>query len=621
MNDPSTHTGWKRISFLTVFLCVLVCGLYYQFFFNKAHVFLDIEVQQKTLFKLYWSGPDQNFSEQRRALLRVIPGQNTYRFVLTDLSDVSRLRLDPLQYGGEAIIRELTLRQAGFEDYSVDFSRVEPLHDIAAFEFRGGGLYLMASGGDPNFLIIPQFTDKPVDWVTELLRYAFICLTIIFVMQACWPLQDDFSYVPIMLSMALVQIVLMAAVSKYDVHPDERVHIAATRYYQDHWLPPEIDAPEIENTYSPYGVSRLNNGELYYLLAGKFSKMAAGFNIPSLLSLRLFNSFLFACILIYAIGSVPARLVALPFLITPQVWYIFSYCGSDAFGLFLCFLAGCEIARPNSHLNRLFTVDRLTQKWQSIIFVSLLLAMMLLLKINYYPFIALLGFYVFWKLVFETDRQRRRGALSLIAIVCLLALAGAGLRMGADYYVNGLDRQEQLLAMREKLALPSFKPSTEPGEKFYTMNLKQRGTTLVSLITKNKWFGHSFVSGFGHYGYFTIASPEWYYGLMKWAAGVFMAFILGTILLRGNAQSRVFVLMVLMFSLALIGASLHRSWTVDFQAQGRYLFPILPMVGVVLAGSRRLFANGYFTTQVVFLYGLALYSFIFVALVYIPRTI
>ena len=175
--------------------------------------------------------------------------------------------------------------------------------------------------------------------------------------------------------------------------------------------------------------------------------------------------------------------------------------------------------------------------------------------------------------------------------------------------------------MQEKLALPSFKPSTDPGKKFYTMNLKQRGTTLVSLIKKNKWFGHSFVSGFGHYGYFTIASPEWYYGLMKWAAGVFMAFILGTILLRGNAQSRVFVLMVMMLSLALIGASLHRSWTVDFQAQGRYLFPILPMVGVVLAGSRRLFANGYFTTQVVFLYGLAAYSFIFVALVYIPRAI
>jgi uncharacterized membrane protein len=74
-----------------------------------------------------------------------------------------------------------------------------------------------------------------------------------------------------------------------------------------------------------------------------------------------------------------------------------------------------------------------------------------------------------------------------------------------------------------------------------------------------------------------------------------------------------------MLSVALIGASLYRSWTIDLQAQGRYLFPILPMVGVLLARGRTLVDNGVFILFSIQLFALSLYSYIFIALIQIPR--
>ena len=615
-----TKSNKAAISLFTVFLCLLACALYYYFFFNRAQVVIELEVAHPTVFKLYWSGDNQKFSEKRSGQVRVLPRETTYSFSLTDISDVTFLRLDPVQYPGDSVVKSIVISQTGFKDYSVDLSQAEPLHDIAEYEFDSDGLHVKATGKDPNFLVVPQLERQRVNWLTEMSRYVLICLTLIVVVRSCASLRQNYSYVPIMLAMVLVLVTAMAATSKRNAHPDERVHLAAATYYQDHWLPPEIEDPAIAGTYSPYGISRLNNGEIYYLLAGKFSKILSGFNIDALFLLRSFNIFLFVCILLYSINCVYARLVALPFLISPQVWYIFSYCGSDAFGLFLCFVAGCQISNPDSHLNRILDADRRRELWYAVPLMSCLLAMMLLLKVNYYPFIALSFFCVLWKVFVVSDRDNRGILVRRVAVVIVLALIGAGLRFGADYFVNGTDRQEKLLSMQEQRAHHWFKPSTELDKKHVTMFMKDRGTTLRSLVFgRYNWFGHTFVSGFGHYGYFTVAAPARYYAMIKWAAGVFVTFIFGMVLIRGTSETRLLALTVLLLGGALIGASLHRSWTVDFQAQGRYLFPILPMIGVLLARSGDLFTTRLFTLQLCYLYALSIWSFIFVALVYIPR--
>jgi len=611
----------SRISWFGLLVCLLACSYYYFFFFHRAQVEIDISVSQKTTFKVYWAEDDQSFAESRRAVVTVTPDRHRYQFFLTDLGSVAQLRLDPMEYAGEVVIRSISLQQPGWHPIKVDLEGITPLHDIESAAVDERGLTIIATGSDPYLLIVPDRQRIPVSWLEEGTRYALICCGILFFIGVCAPLRRDFAYVPILLAMVSMLVVTMAAVSKQNAHPDEYVHLEAASYYVDNWLPPRVDDPAIEQTYSVYGVSRLNNGEIYYLLAGKLAKLVQAFHVPELLSLRLLNIALFAVIVLYAAASVPARMVAVMFLLSPQIWYLFSYCVSDAFGLFICFVAACEAVRPQSSLNRLlFDPDyRGRRRVLAAAWLALLLALLLLLKINYYPFIAFLAVVVCWRLFRTGDRAQRRTGLASIGALILVAGLLAGLRIGADYYVNGLDRQEKVAAMQEKTAHHWYKPSTELHKKHIGLFLKQRGTTLQRMIKDHRWFEHTLQTGVGLYGYFTIAAPEIYYQLFKWLLALFLAVILATLLFRGGPENALLALLAVALTLALLGAALHRSWTIDFQAQGRYLFPMLPMFGLLLAQARHLFDNRVFILCFAHLFILSLYSFVFIALPAMPR--
>ena len=616
MFDRKTKTAGV-VSWFTVAICLLGCVYYFLFFYNRAFVELEIEAEHKSIFKLYWTSGDKPFSEKKSSSVKLKPGKGSYTFFFTDLGRVDKIRVDPFQYEGRGTIHRLTLSQSGYQTVEVDLASLEPLNQIEKSEAGLSGLLIISTGSDPFLLLQPDLFKNPVNWALETARYALICSLTLLIIYGFSPLGKEFKFVPVLFAAVLALVVVMAATSKRNAHPDEYVHLEASKYYQNYWLPPKVDDPEIEQTYSVYGVSRLNNGEVYYLLAGKFSRLLEVLAIDQLLALRSFNLVLFGLIFLYTVKSVPARLVALPFLLTPQLWYIFSYCVSDALGLFLCFLAGCEIVRDNSSLNRLLDGDR-KASLRHLLLVVLLLGSMFLLKINYYPFILLVYAFIVWN--WFRNPEDRSSIIVRFAAVTIIALAFAGLRVGADYYVNGGDRSEKLALMQEKTAHHWYKPSTELNKKHVSMYFKQRGVTLKEIIVKYRWFAHSFQTGFGKYGYFTISGSDSYYRLMKWSAIVFLVFLGGAVAFRGDTEGRLLALLVCGLALALIGASVHRSWTVDFQAQGRYLFPILPMLGVVLARNRSVVDNKVFILLAMQLFLLSLYSFTFIALPAIPRS-
>lgn len=608
----------RILSVFGVLVCLLACFSYYWFFFQRAHVELDLVVEQKSRFKLYWAAAGEPFSEKKRASITVAPNHHSYRFFLTDLGRVDRLRLDPIEYAGAATIRSITISQSGFAPVSVDLSSAQPLHDVESMGVEGGQLRLQSKGIDPHFLIEKTFVAAPVAWTTEGFRYLLIVLTVVVVLKTLAPLRERFSFVPVLLAMVFVLVVVMAGISKQNAHPDEYVHLQAADYYREHWLPPAIDDPAIASTYSVYGISRLNNGEIYYLFAGKLAQLASAFQLPDLLSLRLFNLVLFGIVVAYAVHSLTARLIALPFLLSPGIWYLFSYCVSDAFGLVVCFIAGCEVVRRNSVFNRFVFGGNGEELPRLAVLVPFLLAVLLLLKINYYPFIGFLGLIVLWRMVKAEPDQRRRSFARVALIVCL-GVIGAGLRIGADYYVNGFDRQQKLTAMQEKRAHPWYKPSTELHRKHVGLYLQERGTSLKEMVVHHRWFEHTLQTGTGMYGYFTISAPQEYYRLFQWCLAAFFACFVGLLLVRGSGEIKVFTVVAVLLAAGLLGVSLYRSWTIDFQAQGRYLFPILPIIGILLGCARNLFDNRLFYLLFALLFLLSLYSFIFVGLAAIPR--
>lgn len=610
----------------TVLACLLACALYYHFFVNTASVEVELTVSQKTDFKIYWAGTDQLYSEKNMAEVVASPDRKHYSFYLTDISKVARLRIDTHSYKGEATLKQFNVRQEGWAPITMStaeqFGKFLPLQQIAESRVDNDGLWVNSSGTDSNFELIIAPERKGLDFGWLLFRLAVIAGIVFVVLYCAAPLAINLRFVPVLLFGVWLLIITMAAISKENSHPDEYVHMSAITFYQDHWVPPVIDDPAIRHTFSAYGVSRLNNGEIYYLIAGKVYSFVQIFNIPDYLALRMFNVCLFGLIVLYTMRNRYARMVALPFLVSSQIWYTFSYCGSDAFSLFVIFLAGCEVINPRSLLHRYLKGEGWIARILGFVALSLLLGIIFLLKNNFLPFAVFLYIVLLVKL-FLTDEffwEKKAAILRLVLITCV-GLGICGVRVSADYLINGFDRQEKIDRLADKVALPMYKPSTELQKKHVTLLRKARGATIKELIVIDYFFEQSFRSSFGVFGYFTIKGSPIYYDLVRWFGVFLLAAVLAAIFRGGGFLGSGLAIAAVGLSVGLLGASLYHSWTIDFQPQGRYLLPVLPIFGVLYGWNYLVINRRLLIFAVTPMFLLAMYSFIFDALMLIPRVI
>ncbi len=607
-----------------VVVALLASSLYYYFFVATARVEVELEVSQKADFKIYWAREGQLYAEEHMAGVVAKPERQQYAFFFTDIGKLARLRIDTHNYAGEAVLKKLVITQEGYRPLVFadreQLALLQPLHDIAESSVDDDGLRVTASGNDGNFELPISPERSGFDLLSLLCRFAVVILLALAVYYGAAPLAANLRFVPVLLFGVWLLVVAMAGISRENSHPDEYVHMAAIRYYVDHWLPPQIDDPDIGETFSVYGVSRLNNGEIYYLFAGKFHKFLQSMHLPEYFSLRLFNVALFGLIVLYAIRSRHARMVALPFLVSAQIWYIFSYSASDAFALFFAFIAACEAINPHSLLHRYLKGEGALVALGGTALLGVLLGIVFLLKVNYLPFVAFFYLVLLAK-IFATDEYfwDKKGAVLRLLLVTLVGLAVYGGRVGVDYLVNGADRDEKIAEVQERMASPLYKPSTELHKKHISLYRKARGATLERIVTVDRWFEKVFRSSFGVFGYFTISAGEGFYDLVRWSGVFCLALFFAAVFRGGGWLGGGLAVVALAIAAALIGKSLHHSWTVDFQAQGRYLFPLLPILGMLYGWHHQVIDRRVILFGVVPLFCLAGYVFIFEALLRIPR--
>jgi len=610
----------------TVFTCLLACALYFHFFVNTAAVEVELTVAKKTDFKIYWAKADQSYSEKNMAEVTATPERKHYSLSLTDIGKVTRLRIDTHSYAGEATLKMLTLRQEGWAPVTLSTAEqlgtLVPLQQVAESRVDNDGLWVKSSGSDSNFELLLTPESRGLDLVWLLFRLAAIAGIVLCVLYCASPLAINLRFVPVLLFGVWVLIITMAGISKDNSHPDEYVHMSAISYYQDHWLPPVIDDPTIRNTFSTYGVSRLNNGEVYYLFAGKFHKFLQTFSIPEYFSLRLFNVCLFGLIVLYTIRNRYARMVALPFLVSSQIWYIFSYCASDAFALFFAFLAAVELINPNSLLHRYLKGDGWVAKLLGLVVLGFLLGIVFLLKKNYLPFVVFFYLVLAVKLFFtEEFFWEKKAAVFRLVLITFVGLSVFGLRVGADYLVNGFDREEKIVRLQEEMAHAWYKPGTELPKKHVSLYHKARGATLERIVVIDRWFEKTFRSSFGVFGYFTISGTPVYYDLVRWSGALLLMLVLAAIFRGGGWLGSGLAIAALGISGGLIGIALYHSWTLDFQPQGRYLFPILPILGILYGWNYAVINQRLLILGLTPMFLLAMYGFIFEALMRIPRVV
>ena len=626
------HKSWPSL-----LVGIFISALYLFFFALRA----DVEIQVRMgspgthWFTVYWADQDQAYTESKSHRFRINGSQRVYQFFIGNLGTIDRIRFDPVPFKTEMLIEHIGVTQPGFAEIQLNtengFAGLEAINHIENMEVHEGGLEFDNTGHDPQLEFqIKQslFTHIPVNHLVAVIG---ILLGTLVVGRVVGGLQANLAYVPAMLLVTVALAFTMAVVSKQYiqgsngvrlfVHPDEDAHVSAVEHFSDHWLPPRLDDPAIAHSFSIYGYTRLASMELYYPITGYLSRLLETFRQPFIINSRLVGVLLFALVALFAFRLESFRPFAAPFLITPQVWYLFSYSNSDGFAILLSTVAAYQLAVKQSTFNRLMTMDSPRWMWLHSLWLGLLAGSLLLLKLNFYFFVMFLGLYLIWRTLSGDigDKSELRRFWTRVVLIAVIGVATYGGRYAVDHAVNGPDSGAIAKQMVEQYSEPLYKPSTELHRKHLYLYMRDRGMSLDHVLLGERWAGKTLVSAVGAYGYTQFVGSQLYYDLMQILCLLLAGVMLFSILVYGPASIHWLFVITVFCGISLWAASLWQSWTISFQPQGRYLAPVLPMLGVLYYHLRPWIMSRTFNVLVAAIFAVGVYSFIFIGLGSIPK--
>lgn len=406
----------------------------------------------------------------------------------------------------------------------------------------------------------------------------------------------------------------LALKAGFNASPDERDHFMAAEFYKSHSISPQKHTETGAYTYNAiWNYSRVYNKGVNYLLAGKFSNLFDA-NFHSFRSVRFFGIALIIFCLLICLYFPRMSLLFLPFFLTPQVWYIFSYVNDDYFPLFVAFvlLFFTEVFKP----------DLLTGRMNKVLIIKIILlgigyGIMLLSKKNYLLFSAFYLFYLFSLPLKFSDKSRFTDAIQAIkkflripVAVIVIALIVVGLRQTTfeDAGKNDLSEGTKVFYNQSQTNLNNHLAKGISG--------KERFASYFTMM-KNGWIITSFKSFCGVYGFMKYSATQWYYMLFAIAFALFVI-LLFVLIIKSKDKDLIywsFILFAFLVSIIFSSSYLY-SYRFDYQAQGRYFFPFLPVLGLFLHKVYTTFTNRKIVTWSMILlmsiFMLSLYSFIFI---------
>jgi uncharacterized membrane protein len=364
-------------------------------------------------------------------------------------------------------------------------------------------------------------------------------------------------------------VAFMAVESRINAHPDEELHLVAGLYFREHWLPPAVGAGDTAATYSGWGFSYLDEADIVYLLFGKAAAVGNYAGLNPALAMRWFQVLLYWTLITWTLARARGFAPMLGFLLlTPQVWYIFSYINGDALPFALLTVLLVELGRPDSSV-RAFLSGVQPKSSPGVFLAGALLGLLVLSKLNYLVSVGFVGGAVLWLGM----RRGKRLAL-LVLIAAAIALPWAAYHS----WVNDFQTGQRVVEYAERVAAPDFKPSGHGAHPFPYIALRAKGVTLWQVLTTLNWVGLSFRSFCGLYGWMSFAADEWMYAVFAVLYAALLAMLVLPVAARGPRRAQLLLLGVLVFVGLVVGQSVYRSWFYNFQGQGRYLFPILPVL-------------------------------------------
>lgn len=589
------------------------------------------EFQNDFHAQLFWMTED-SYGEEKSSYKHVNHNKAELS-IKEDVNKIQELRLDPMDICVETAITSIQIKNNGI---GMKMLPVRELLEGADFnnlthpEVTRGVLGLAPENDDPAIVIKGDLLNRyfktcGIRFKAVLTIWAVaICMLLIVgiayedrISAGMRFLADNYYNVLRMILIVAVFLVAYMAFNSFDYsHPDEDVSKAAVDYYVDHWQPADIRSAEVADSFSAYGHSRLSEATVYYFLAGKAAWLAK--NILGLNKYyRAFNVLLFA-VMVWMYCKKGKKNACLFFMLglTPQIWYLFSYATSDAWDYFLSFLILYQLTGEESLFQKAMHNTIKLRTVTSLGIMGVLYGTLFLGKKNYYFVLVASFLLLLYQLIFEFKKERVQAVIKygIILLICLLVYGGVTISDSIRYGGHKAEIAGELYKTHiEKEMSQGNDLGTGSREKILAgINLKEQGVDLEEILFDHEFGKYSYQSYAGQYGWMEYESSLFYYCCMGILYSLMFFMLLRTALLNGNSNTRNLFLLYMVLCVSVFGVSLWYSWTVDLQAQGRYLFPINFMVAICCGMYRQeIFRMKMARLSVISMACLAMVSFIF----------
>lgn len=606
-NDLKKNPFYCRtIKRIVIFIFLADFGIFYLGI--SFHIQYDADDSNRTA-SLYWSEDYRTFTESDSTGTAIKEG----KAVLWRLGKCDKniqYRIDFVNDPAETKIRGLRLYFASIPLAYLNgeklYSYIENICNVSDVRVEGDALCIRPQSSDPQVYFNSDFTSLVSREGKK--GYLYLCiLADIFIIMIMWIIMKNGVElcvsikrfwiknsqkiiwimkmgICLILLLSAGLVIFLSANSDFNAHPDEAATKSAIDYYLTHWIPPDIRSEEIEDTFSRYGCSRLSEWSIYYFIAGK-----SGYIFKTLFHCsfyyRIFNVALYIlfCTIIMR-GIWKEHWLAVLGLSTPQLWYIFSYATSDAWDYFCSFLLIYQIVSKNSLLNKVIGKrrDKIEKRLGILARTGIVSAFIFMGKQNFYV-VLLLAFIIFLFRLIVADQEKRKFLFRDYVWILLIFVLVFTMRYAFDFYHYGFERRqinEQVQLLR---AEDEYKNSTDLKDRFWGLRLKDRGVSLYGMIKDYHFLEISYKSFCGGYGYMQYFGGDVYYCIM----GSFYLLLLILLLINvRKLQDRIerveyFIVSAIMFLSVFL--SICHSWINDFQAQGRYLLPMLISFGYLFS--------------------------------------
>lgn len=635
----SVFSKMIHVIYLSAFL--ILCGVIgYAIKDKDTLIHIEMETSVANRLKVYWADEAELYKEQHSASVDTAIGRHIYTLSMANLNNLHNIRIEPINTEGHAAISSIEINEAGYAPIRLNAqnhfyladrvlktksTNKETTEQLAVEQDK---LIFTTTGNDRFFELIvePDAFKAPYRlrfYAQFVLLLAGVAGGLYWANRRFGFFNSDSTIIIIRLCGIIVAVMVlqMAWLSDYDVHPDEKAHIDSIDYYTQYSDPPVLGDVRSLNTYQyPWGVSRLDDLGVSYFLMGKLKNIITYYAEDTVFTSRVFNSLLMIG-LVCCTRHKRFALFLIPLFCLPQVWHLFSYANRDGFALFLAILLGWQLVNPTSYLNHYVNGQTKSMQWRNILLPTLLLGLLSIEISNYIIFILYFVAILLWQGLFSTVPRKQ----FFVRCLVLVLLAGSlyGVRKSVDIAQNGFNKQAQKIAYAENIAAPDFKPSVAVTDKgYFGLRLQQRGVDALTLFNPRwEWQTLTFKSFAGLYGnQFAELSPEWYYSFVTYLYCLVAVILMITVVRYGHFKYWLLTGLTLVFVFGDILMGFLYSWTYDFQPQGRYIFPLIPMLMIYLFNVAPLMSNkskAMLFACGVLLFVLSLFSFRLIALTYL----